>query len=122
MNTFASFTALGSMLTFLLVPLPATATTITECQGQIFALIVQTQGTAFAGDKNAKEEDKLETNLRQASKKLDQARLADALEQMGQYEDAVAFAVTKAWIAVEAGDALLVAADGVIGCLQAIGQ
>jgi hypothetical protein len=125
MKKLTSLIALCAIAVLSFSALPATATTVSECQGDIATLLVQTQGTAFTGTNSNKAsqcQSKCEANLYQASKNLDQARFADAIQQMVDYENAVTFCGAKGFVAGADVAALTAAAGGVIACIQAIGQ
>jgi hypothetical protein len=125
MKRFASLSAACTIVAILFSALPATATTVSECQGDIATLLAQTDGTAFTGtngNKASQCQSKCEANLFQASKKLDQARFADAIDQMAEYKNAVAFCSSKGFVSDVDAAALEAGADVVIACIQLIGQ
>jgi hypothetical protein len=124
MKTLAFVTAACSIVALLVLPLPATATTISECQDAIAALVLQTESTTFAGGVGNKAQQcqaKCEAKLFQASKSLDQARFADAVQQMSQYEAAVGFCGDKDFVADADVVALQAAAEAVITCINQFG-
>jgi hypothetical protein len=76
--------AVGLIVTLLLAAGPAAATTsIPFCKEQIELLKAQTVAAPF---KNQKDEDGLVAKLKEASLKLDVAKLGDASQKVGDYQ------------------------------------
>jgi hypothetical protein len=125
MKIAGSIALLLSVVALLIAPMPAAATTVSECQGDIGTLLLQTEGTTFSGtngNKASQCQSKCEANLYQASKKLDQARFADAIAQMVDYKSSVQFCASKGFLGDVDAAALAAGADVVITCIQQIGQ
>ncbi len=115
--------ALFAAIALLLAPAPAAASTISECQAAIATLSLQTQGTTFLReDKAGKTEAQLLFHLSKASAELDRADLREALKQMGNYSFTLSRAVRSETIAPGDAAFLQTGADGVVACIEAIGQ
>ncbi len=115
--------ALLPAIALLLAPANAAASTISECQAAIGTLSLQTQGTTFLrGDKGAKVESQLLFHLSKASAMLDKADFREALKQMGGYSTDLSRAVGSDTVAPADAAFLQTGADGVVACINAIGQ
>lgn len=115
--------ALLPAIALFLAPAPAAASTISECQAAIATLSLQTQGTTFLREeKAAKTEAQLLAHLSKASRELDMADLHEALKQMGNYSFTLDRAVRSATVAPGDAAFLQTGADGVVACINAIGQ
>jgi hypothetical protein len=125
MRKLTSLIALCTIVALSFAPLPASATSVSECQGDIATLLLQTQGTTFSGGVGNKAEQcqaKCEALLLKASKDVDQARFADAIVDMVAYKTSVAFCGSKGFVVDVDVATLTAAADVVITCIQQIGQ
>ena len=97
------------------------ATTVTECSSHISALSVATQGAAFYGKNAEVDRANLIGKLDFAQNKLNQAKLADAVQKLTDFRDKVSTLSTTGKInAVNAAE-LIAGANDAILCIQNLG-
>jgi hypothetical protein len=108
------FTLLGLALLF--IAPPAQATTISECQAVIGVLITDTQAATLS----AKDESALLGKAQNASLKLDQAKFADALQKLVDYQNTLNALHGAAKPKISAADYATLSADvaAAIACVQ----
>ena len=100
MKTIASF-ALAAMLAVLVAAAPSSASTVSECQGQIATLSSATSAAAFnTDDQSLKSQSQLVLHLQKASNALDKGENRDALKQLKDYASDLANAVAAGRISV----------------------
>lgn len=97
------------------------ATTVTECSSDILALRGATQGAMFYGKNAEVDRANLIGKLANSQIKLNQAKLADAVQKLTDFRDKVSTLSTTGKIdAVDAAE-LVVGANDAILCIQTLG-
>jgi len=108
-------------MTFLVAPLRADASTITECLTAISTLRLQTDAVTFSRDElGAKLESQLLFHLDKASAELDKADLWGARKQLGSYSTNVARGAKAGKIDAASAAALQAEAAGAVACVDGI--
>ena len=98
---------------------PAGATTsAADCQAKIAALRTATLGATFTGQNAAKDQAGLVGKLDSAAAKLDQGKVADALQALTQFRNRVIDLDAQAKIRHDDAITLLAGADDAIACVQ----
>ncbi len=97
------------------------ATTVTECSAHISALRLATQGATFHGKNAEVDRANLIGKLDVAQVKLDQVKLADAVQKLTDFRDKVAILSTTGKIAAADAAALIAGVNDAILCIQTLG-
>ena len=110
-------------VTMLLGASPASATTIDECKALIDVVQTTLDGVEVGGGNPERTRASLESKLAGAKTKLDQAKVDDALQKLGQFRDKVAELRDARKPKIDAGDAavLIAAVDDAIACVESLG-
>jgi soluble cytochrome b562 len=113
-----SFVLVIVALSVLTVVVPARAQTASECQPQITALRQATVSATFTGQNPAKDQAGLIGQLDSATTKVEQGKIADAVQALTQFRDKVV--TLQAQGKIDSGDAavLIAGADDAIVCLE----
>jgi soluble cytochrome b562 len=113
-----SFVLVIVALSVLTVAVPARAQTASECQPQITALRQATVSATFTGQNPAKDQAGLIGKLDSATTKVEQGKIADAVQALTQFRDKVV--TLQAQGKIDSGDAavLIAGADDAIVCLE----
>jgi hypothetical protein len=113
-----SFVLVIVALSVLTVVVPARAQTASECQPQITALRQTTVSATFTGQNPAKDQAGLIGKLDSATTKVEQGKIADAVQALTQFRDKVV--TLQAQGKIDSGDAavLIAGADDAIACLE----
>jgi hypothetical protein len=113
-----SFVLVIVALSVLTVVVPARAQTASECQPQITALRQTTVSATFTGQNPAKDQAGLIGKLDSATTKVEQGKIADAVQALTQFRDKVV--TLQAQGKIDSGDAavLIVGADDAIAVLE----
>jgi hypothetical protein len=113
-----SFVLVIVALSVLTVVVPARAQTASECQPQITALRQATVSATFTGQNPAKDQAGLIGKLDSATTKVEQGKIADAVQALTQFRDKVV--TLQAQGKIDSGDAavLIAGADDAIACLE----
>jgi hypothetical protein len=113
-----SFVLVIVALSVLTVVVQARAQTASECQPQITALRQATVSATFTGQNPAKDQAGLIGKLDSATTKVEQGKIADAVQALTQFRDKVV--TLQAQGKIDSGDAavLIVGADDAIACLE----
>jgi predicted negative regulator of RcsB-dependent stress response len=113
-----SFILVIVALSVLTVVVPARAQTASECQPQITALRQATVSATFTGQNPAKDQVGLIGKLDSATTKVEQGKIADAVQALTQVRDKVV--TLQAQGKIDSGDAavLIAGADDAIACLE----
>lgn len=122
MNIKYGFTLLAALLVFsmLVIPTPAYAATVTECQAQIESLRAQTQQATFVGKNADKDQAGLLAKLDNASTKLAAGNNTDAIQKLTDFRDRITLLVEQSKINNDDGVALITGADQAIACIQSL--
>lgn len=97
------------------------ATTVTECSSHISALRVATQGATFHGKNAEVDRANLIGKLDVAQLKLNQAKLADAVQKLTDFRDRVSILSTTGKIDAVDAAALIAGVNDAILCVQTLG-
>jgi hypothetical protein len=113
-----SFVLVIVALSVLTVVVPARAQTASECQPQITALRQATVSATFTGQNPAKDQAGLIGKLDSATTKVEQGKIADAVQALTQFRDKVV--TLQAQGKIDSGDAavLIAGAENAIACLE----
>jgi hypothetical protein len=113
-----SFVLVIVALSVLTVVVPARAQTASECQPQITALRQATVSATFTGQNPAKDQAGLIGKLDSATTKVEQGKIADAVQALTQFRDKVV--TLQAQVKIDSGDAavLIAGAEDAIACLE----
>jgi hypothetical protein len=113
-----SFVLVIVALSVLTIVVPARAQTASECQPQITALRRATVSATFTGQNPAKDQAGLIGKLDSATTKVEQGKIADAVQALTQFRDKVV--TLQAQGKIDSGDAavLIAGADDAIACLE----
>jgi hypothetical protein len=117
-HVLRSFVLVIVALSVLTVVVPARAQTASECQPQITALRQTTVSATFTGQNPAKDQAGLIGKLDSATTKVEQGKIADAVQALTQFRDKVV--TLQAQGKIDSGDAavLIAGADDAIACLE----
>jgi hypothetical protein len=117
-HVLRSFVLVIVALSVLTVVVPARAQTASECQPQITALRQATVSATFTGQNPAKDQAGLIGKLDSATTKVEQGKIADAVQALTQFRDKVV--TLQAQGKIDSGDAavLIAGADDAIACLE----
>ena len=107
-----------AVLSVLTVAVPAQAQTTADCQPQIAPIREATISATFTGQNAAKDEAGLVGKLDSATTKLDQGKVADAVQALTQFRDKVATLQAQGKIASGEAETLIAGANEAIACLQ----
>jgi hypothetical protein len=113
-----SFVLVIVALSVLTVVVQARAQTASECQPQITALRQATVSATFTGQNPAKDQAGLIGKLDSATTKVEQGKIADAVQALTQFRDKVV--TLQAQGKIDSGDAavLIAGAEDAIACLE----
>jgi hypothetical protein len=107
----------------MLSPGRAAASTVTDCLALIDTLQLQTDAATYLRDeKGAKLETQLLFHLSKTSNDVNEADFKEALRQMKDFSKNLSDGISSERIDATDAAALQVGADGVVACIQAIGQ
>lgn len=116
------FPVLGVLLLAGVGVTAAGAATTDDCQAKISALVTQTQSATFYGGKAEDNRAYLLGKLNEASAKLAEGKLGDAIQKLTDFRTNVQglASATKPKIDLEDGAALIAGADDAIACIQSL--
>jgi hypothetical protein len=108
------------ILSMLVIPSPAYAATVEECQAQIDALRVQTQETTFLGQNATKDQAGLLAKLDTGSTKLAAGKNADAIQKLTDFQVRVTQLEEQGKVSDADAVTLISGADQAIACIQSL--
>ena len=98
----------------------APAATVADCQQSITTLTAQTAATTFFGSHAATDQANLIGKLTAASTKLDQSKLADAIQKLTDFRTKVVALQATGKIDPAGASTLIAGADAAIACIASL--
>ena len=120
MKPIITFVVILVVLSMLVLPAPAQAATVSDCQAQIEALRVQTQQATFTGQRAARDQAALLEKLDTASAKLAIGKHDDAVQKLTDFRNKSTLLDAQGKINHEDALVLINGADQAIACIQSL--